>query len=182
MRSHPPATLSSRHLPPATCTRNRRAWQCAALRSGEVRLNLARDRALLVAELQRSQSAGVQGHVGIDGVRIQTLAQHQHGFLVLVAGFRQERNVGGQSHVAGNLLPGKLKSIRRQPHVLAAAADGVGLLRRVVVDRARVQNSAHIAVALEDADRRPSALGVSTTAQKRTTPNEDGNKQEEVCA
>ncbi len=67
-----------------------------SLRSREVRLNFARDGAFLVAELQRGQPAGVQRDIGIHGIGIKTLPQHENSFLMLVAGLGQELDVGGQ--------------------------------------------------------------------------------------
>ena len=94
----------------------------------------------------------MQRHVGVDGIGVQALPQHQRRFLMLISSLGQKRNVGGQRHVAGNFLPYELKSVGGEPHILAAAADGVGSLRSVVVDRARVQNCAHIGVPLKTSD------------------------------
>ena len=112
------------------------------LRGGEVRLNLPRDRALLVAKLQRGQPARVQGHVDINRIGVQTLAQHQRRFLVLVSSLSQERDVGRQGHVSRHFLPHKLKGVGRKPHVFAAAADRVRFLRRIVIDEPGVQKRA----------------------------------------
>jgi len=145
-------------------------------------MNLARHRTFLVAKLQRSHAAGMQSYIGINRIRIQSLPQHQHGFLVLIAAFVQKRNVSGQSHVARYFLPYELKRIRREPHILAAARDRVGSLRAIVVDRPCVQHGANIAVRLKHADGRRSSLRRSLsndrTAGSADDTNHDHNRHE----
>src|SRR3954464_13712401 len=57
---------------------------------GESRLNLASDRALLVAKLQRCQPAGMQSNIDINRVGVEALAQNERGFLVLIPRFGQK--------------------------------------------------------------------------------------------
>ena len=135
-------------------------------------MNLARERAFLVAELQGGQAAGMQCNVGVDGVGVQTLTEHQDSLLMLVPRLIQEGDVGGQRYVAGHFLPGELKRVRGQPHVLAAAGDGVGFLRSVVINGAWVQDGADVGLAFEDADGRTGILSVTASTKERTTANE----------
>ena len=46
------------------------------LGSGNIRLNFTRECAFLVAKLQRSKPTGMQSHVCIDRVCVETLAKH----------------------------------------------------------------------------------------------------------
>jgi hypothetical protein len=71
---------------------------------------------------------------------------------MLVSTLIQKGNVGGQSYIPGELLPGKLKSVGRGPHVFAAAADAVSVPGGIVVDRAWMKNRADIPVTLEDSN------------------------------
>ena len=105
--------------------------------AGKIRLNLSRERSLFVAILQRGHPNPVQRHVGIDGIRVEALPQHQHGLLVRISGGGGKRNVSGQSDITRDLLPDKLKGVRGKPHVLAAAGEGVGSLRSDHIQRSR---------------------------------------------
>ena len=119
-------------------------------------------RALFIAVLQRRQAIAVERHVGINGIRVQALAHHQHGLAMLVSAFAQERDVGRQTGVALNSLPGEMEGVGRGPNVLAAAADGVGSLGRVVFQSAGVENAAHIGMTLKHASRRRARPEVRT--------------------
>ena len=41
----------------------------------------------------------VQGHVGVDGIRVEALPEHQHGLLMRISGGGGKRNVSGQGDV-----------------------------------------------------------------------------------
>ena len=125
-------------------------------------------RTLLVAKLQRSKAAGVESHVGVDGIGVERLAQHQGSFLVLVAGLGQEADVGRQRHVSGDLFPNELECVGGGPHVLSAAGDCVSLVRGIVINRSGVKNGADVAVAFEKAGR--------TRALSRDGPEVEANK------
>jgi hypothetical protein len=75
-------------------------------------LNLVRSLALSIAILQRSQSIAVQRYVGIHGIGVKILPQHQHGLAMLVAAAAEERNIGRQRNITGSLLPSELESVR----------------------------------------------------------------------
>ena len=92
----------------------------------------------------------MQGNVGIHGIGIERLTQHERRLFVLVAGFCKKTDIGCQAHIAGHLLPDKLKCVSRKPHVLSAARDRVRLVCSVVLDRAGVQHGPNIVVAFKD--------------------------------
>src|ERR1700687_6471729 len=119
-------------------------------------------RALCSAVLQRRQALAVERHVGINGIRVQALAHHQHGLAMLVSAFAQEPDVGCQTGVALNFLPGEMEGVGRGPNVLATAADCVASLGRVVFQSARVENAANIGMTLKDARRRRACPEVRT--------------------
>ena len=141
------AGLGQRHVNVVSALRDAQASG-----RGNVRLNLVRDGAFLVTELERGQAAGVERHVGVGRVRIQALAEDQHCLLVFVSAGVRKRNVGRQCNVAGNFLPHEVKGVRRRPHILAAAGYGVGLLCIVVFDRPRMQDRANVCVTLKHSD------------------------------
>src|SRR5262249_44865030 len=65
-----------------------------------------------------------------------------------------ERDVGCERQVPRTLLPDVVEGVGCGPHVLAAARHGVAVLRGVKVDRAGMQNGAHIGVTFKNAKRR----------------------------
>src|ERR1700758_5260620 len=111
----------------------------------------------------------MQSYVGISRIGVETLSQHQRRFLVFVSGSSEERNVGRQDYVAGNLFPCELESVGGEPHVFATAADRVGFLGRIISDRARVQHRAHIAVTFEDSGGCLALRPGGTTGHGRNT-------------
>jgi len=49
--------------------------------------------------------------VGVSGIRVETLADHQDGFAVPFGAGADERDVGCQGDITGDLLPNKLESV-----------------------------------------------------------------------
>src|SRR5882762_4990014 len=143
-------------------TRQRHREICTALlnpqtpRSRFMGLNLMRPCTLLLAILQRSQPAPMQGQVSIRGVSVEALPHHQHRLAMLVHPFADKGNVRRQRHVTRNLFPYKLKPVPRKPHVLAASSNRVAPLRRVELHGSGVKNGADVSMALEQTDRRGS--------------------------
>src|SRR5467141_2526377 len=120
-------------------------------RRGNVGLDFVRDRALLLAILQRSQTAAMQRRVRVRRIGIQALADHEHRFSVFVRALPEKGDVRRQRDVAGHFLPRELESVASKPHVLAAAGDRVASFRRVVFHGTRVKNRSNVSAALEDA-------------------------------
>src|ERR1700730_5954057 len=125
-------------------------------------LDLMSRRALFIAVLQRRQAITVERHVGINRIRVQALAHHEHGLAMLVSACAQERDVGCQTGVALNFLPGEMEGVGRGPNVLATAADCVCSLGRVVFQCARVESPAHDRMTLKTGSRRRARPEVRT--------------------
>jgi hypothetical protein len=88
----------------------------------------------------------MQRHIGVRRIRVQALPRHQHRLLVRISALPEHRNVGREREISLHLFPDKLECVRRSPHVLAAAADGVRALRSIIHDGPRMQNSADVRV------------------------------------
>ena len=58
--------------------------------AGQIRLDLSRERSLFIAILQRGHSNAVQRHVGIHGIRVEALPEHQYCFLMRISGGSRE--------------------------------------------------------------------------------------------
>ena len=61
-------------------------------------------------------------------VAVERLANHEHGFAMGIAACAEEGDVGGEGDVAGDFLPGEVEVVDAEPHVFAAAGDGVGVV------------------------------------------------------
>src|SRR4029077_4953156 len=57
-------------------------------------LDLTSRGSLFIAVLQRRHAIAVERHVGINGIRVEALAHHQHRLPMLVSAFAQERDFG----------------------------------------------------------------------------------------
>ena len=102
--------------------------------------------ALLLAGLQRGQSAAVQRHVGIGGIGLQALPDHEYGFAVRISACSEKGDIGSKCYIAGDLLPGEVQGVRGKPHVFAAAGDRVSPCGGIIFDGTGVQNDADIRV------------------------------------
>ena len=116
------------------------------------------------------------GDVGVDGVRIERLANHQDGFAVGIAPFADEVDVGAERHVAGHLLPDEVKVVDAEPEIRAAAGDGVDAVGWVIAAAAWMKRGAQVSLSLElsevlIAGLAPGGGGTETTWQgKEQTP------------
>ena len=97
-------------------------------------LNLIGACAFGFAILQRSQTVAVQRGVGVGGIGIETLTDDQASFAMRVAALADEADVRRERYVAGNFFPNEVKRVVGEPHVLAAAADGVTATSGVILD------------------------------------------------
>ena len=120
-------------------------------RRGNIGLYFVGGRALLLAILQRGQTAAVQRRVGVRRIPVKALADHEHRFAMLVHALAEKRDVRRQRRIAGHFLPHELESIAGKPHILATASNGVAALRSVVFHGPRVKNSANVSMAFERA-------------------------------
>ena len=118
----------------------------------EVGLDLAGDRALGIAELQRGEAFAMQGYIGVGRIGVEALANHEQGFAMRIAALFRKGNVGGQCDVAGGLLPCELEGVGRGPQVFTTAGDGVGVMRGIVLRGAGMQHRANVRVILKDAE------------------------------
>ncbi|MDP9049272.1 MAG: hypothetical protein M3O31_00905, partial [Acidobacteriota bacterium] len=69
-------------------------------------------------------------------------------------------DVGREGHIAGGFLPDEVEGIRAEPHIFAAAGDGIGTSRGVKGGISRVQDLADIAVVFKDSDLRRNSRGM----------------------
>src|SRR5258708_916284 len=88
-------------------------------RAGYVGLDFMSKTALFVPILEARQTVSVQRGIGISGIRIQALADHQAGFPVgIPSGFRKT-DIRRNDYVPGHSLPDKLESVSLCPHVFS---------------------------------------------------------------
>ncbi len=123
------------------------------LRGRDVRLDLVREVALGIAELQRGQAVAVERGVDIGGVGVEVLAEDQARLAMRLLALADERDIGRErtpSVAAVDALPGVMEGVAGRPHVGAAARDGVGAGGLVEGDRAGMADVADVLVALED--------------------------------
>lgn len=97
-----------------------------------VGLNLESQPTFFITKLQRGQAISVESNVGVDGIGVQALADHEYTFSMFVSALSDERNVRGQRNVSGSFCPNEMKCVRGEPHVLAAAGDDRTCLRSAV--------------------------------------------------
>src|ERR1700758_5049651 len=95
---------------------------------------------------------------------------------MFVSGGAFNGKVGRQGDVGGDSLPHELEGIRSKPHVLAAAGDGVGLLRSVVFGTAGVKNGANVAVVFKEPDWR-SFLRAGDVGHSQAKRTDSGQQQ-----
>jgi hypothetical protein len=88
--------------------------------------------------------------IGIGGIAVKALADHQHPLLVGIACCGWEGNLGRQRHIAGDFFPDVMKRVGCSPDVLTAGGNAVGLLGGVIFHRPGMQHGADIAVAFEN--------------------------------
>src|SRR5713226_321784 len=91
----------------------------------------------------------MQGRIGISGVGVETLAQHETGLSMRIPARRDEGNVRRQRHVAGNLFPHEMEGVVGEPHVFAATGDAIASARRIEFDRAGAMSGPDVGVAYE---------------------------------
>ena len=107
-----------------------------SLGRGDVRLNFARGRTFFGAILKRRQPIAMQRHIRIGRICVEALADQQASFAVRILPDAAERDFSLKSNVARYSLPYEMKCVGCKPHVLAAAADRVGLVGRLNIELA----------------------------------------------
>ena len=75
---------------------------------------------------------------------------------MIIPGRADKGDIPRERNIPGDFRPHVVEVILPEPHVRAAAADGVSLLGRAVLDRSRVQHRADVLVILKDTQRRGS--------------------------
>ena len=118
-----------------------------------VSLDLVGVRALGLADLQRREAIAMHRDVDVGRVGVERLAEDQARLAMGIGAAPDERDVGLESQVALDLLPGEVEGILRDPHVLAAARDDVLPRRLVKFRRAGMKHLANVAMPLEDPHR-----------------------------
>ena len=100
----------------------------------------------------------MQRDIGVHGIRIKALTDHEYRFLVLVPRLTGKRDVGCQGNIARGLLPDKLKGIGSGPHILATAGNCVSVLSGIVISGPGMKNGSDIRMIFEYTDLRGSRL------------------------
>ena len=77
------------------------------------------------AKLERSETVAVESDIGVSGVGVERLTDHQDRFAVAILAYAKERDVGADGGVAGNFLPGEVKIVAGEPEITATTRDGV---------------------------------------------------------
>ena len=67
----------------------------------------------------------MQRHIGVGGVRLKALAEHEHGLAERDGAGSHKAYVGGERHVSRHLLPGELEGVGRGPDVVAPSGDPI---------------------------------------------------------
>jgi hypothetical protein len=101
----------------------------------------------------------MHGHVDRGRVAVKGLADHEHGLAMGIAARAKEGDVRRERHVAGDLLPREMKVVDAEPHVLAAAAESVGVGGDVIHGGAGMEHGPHVLVVSEDSVRQGLGLG-----------------------
>src|SRR6476469_6894064 len=91
-------------------------------------------------------------YVGVSGVWVQALANHQDGLPMSDRTRPDEMHIGGDGNVAGHALPHVLESVRGSPNIRAASGDAVLAFRRIEVNTSGFRSLAHICMAVEYSD------------------------------
>jgi hypothetical protein len=118
---------------------------------GDVGLDFVGKSAFGIAVLKRSKAAAVQRDVGIGGVGVETLTDHDDGFAMLVHALADEGDVSVEGGVTGDFFPYEVEGVGGEPHVFSAAGKGERFGRRVVGCGARVEDGADVGVIFEGA-------------------------------
>lgn len=103
------------------------------------------------AVLEGGESIAVEGGVGIGGIGIEILADHEDGFAMRVDAFAEEADVGREDEVAGDSAGKKVEGVGGAPDVSAAAGDAVFAGGRVVGGRAGKGVQADVRMGIEEA-------------------------------
>ena len=67
----------------------------------------------------------MQRYIGVGGVRLQALADHERGLAVRHGTGSNKPDVGGERYIARHLLPCELEGVGRGPDVVAASGDPI---------------------------------------------------------
>ena len=118
---------------------------------GDMGLDFVGIRAWSVAILERGESDAVHGDVDGRAVAVERLAQHEHGFAMRIPTGTEEGNVGGEGGIARDLFPGEVEVVDSEPHIFAAAGDGVGAFGGVVINGAGMDDGPDVLMIGEDA-------------------------------
>jgi hypothetical protein len=115
--------------------------------------------------LQRSQAIPVQRHIGVRGICIEALADHERSLTMRHGAGADEVYIGSECHVTGHFLPGELEGVGHRPDVGAAAGDPVLAASGIELHFALLRGDTHVGTRLElseslrEADRRQTAQG-----------------------
>ncbi len=122
------------------------------LRRRDVRLDLVREVALGIAELQRREAVAVDGGVDVGRVGVEVLADDQARLAMRLLALADERDIGRERDVAADPLPRVMEGVAGRPHVGPAAGDGVRAGGLVEDHRAGILDVADVLMAFEDPD------------------------------
>ena len=73
--------------------------------------------------LERSEAVAMDGDVGIDGVGVKILSEHEHGLAVGVDTRAEEADIGLEGDIAGDATPEEMEGVLGAPDVGTAASD-----------------------------------------------------------
>jgi hypothetical protein len=107
----------------------------------------------------------VYGNVNGRRGSVERLADHEDGFAVGIAACAEEGYIRGEGNVSGNLLPDEMEVVDAEPHILAAAAYGVGVPGAVILRGTGVEHRANVLVILKDSQL--PGLGLQSKGNKR---------------
>ncbi len=120
--------------------------------AANTKLAILRERTLLGTLRELDHAEPMQRHYDLFGVVVETLAYHQHRFSIAVALGIRERDIGGERHIAGHLLPQEAELVARVPDVVAGGVDGVSLRGGIVRRASGHQCGADVGLTVEDSD------------------------------
>jgi len=91
-------------------------------------------------------------------------------------------DIGSQSKIVrvGDFLPDKMKIVLTEPHVVAAAAHRIGLVRRVVLHRSRMEDVPDVLVPLKNAERGRSRCRGGGAECQQSQHTATGNAEAEI--
>ena len=91
----------------------------------------------------------MQRYIGVGGVWLQALAEHERGLAVRHGTGSNKAHVGGERYIPRHLLPGELEGVGRGPDVVAASGDPVLAGGGIELDFAFLGRHADVATRLE---------------------------------